>query len=267
MQNNKQYNLLKKLQVSIFYLFIFGLTNCATEDIQQSKTNQNSQPPIVLTEEELQKREQDRLEKERIEIEEKDRQAKKMEEDTISYRNKLKKIKKSNCKPFWTLLNEIPNELEEVSKESRDAFWDCIANKMEKIVTKKYPFTKDFVKKEILYPNGDRTGKKFYDCFASALSRNPETFLKVPDENITARKVSNNSHQILINPPNGNIIYVNFQYNNGKLVVTDYQPLSPRASEIWESLFEQFILEPLTRYPDYYTDGDYWDWDMIESIK
>ena len=219
------------------------------------------------TEEEIKQKELEKLEKERLEKEEKEKLAKKLEKDSIEYKKRFKKVNKNNCKQLSILKSEIPNELESIKDEIETEFWNCIEKKMIKFVIKKYPFTQEFVKNEMLFPDGSSTDKKFYDFFATSLMRNPITHVKVDEDGITARKVSNNRFQLIINPPNGKTHTVNFQYNTGKLVVVDFSPMTDYARSVWPTLFTEFILNPLTKYPNEYEGGDHWDWDMLDGIK
>ena len=256
--------LIKRL---LLFFIITGIYNCYTEEVKPNIPNGITQKILLETEEEIKQKELEKLEKERLEKEEKERLAKKLEKDSIEYKKCFKKIKKNNCKLLSNLNSEIPSELESLSSEVNTEFWNCIEKKMIKFVTKKYPFTKDFVKNEMLFPDGSSTNKNFYDFFASSLSRNPITHVKVDEDGITARKVSSNSFQLIINPPNGKTHIVNFQYNTGKLVVVDFSPMTDYARSVWPMLFTEFILNPLTKYPNEYEGGDFWDWDMIDAIK
>ena len=258
------------LHIGSIYLLIFvfgGIYNCSSEEVKSSNPATITQKSIVETEEEIKQKELEKLEKERLEKEEKEKLAKKLEKDSIEYKKRFKKVNKNNCKQLSILKSEIPNELESIKDEIETEFWNCIEKKMIKFVIKKYPFTQEFVKNEMLFPDGSSTDKKFYDFFATSLMRNPITHVKVDEDGITARKVSNNRFQLIINPPNGKTHTVNFQYNTGKLVVVDFSPMTDYARSVWPTLFTEFILNPLTKYPNEYEGGDHWDWDMLDGIK
>ena len=262
--------LIQPFLIGSLYLIFFAIAamfNCSSEEVKSTIPKPIPEKTIVETEEEIKQKELDRVEKERLEKEEKEKLAKKLEKDSIEYKKRFKKIKKTSCKLLSNLQSEIPKELESLSDEINIEFWNCIESKMIKFVTKKYPFTKDFVKNEMLFPDGTSTDKKFYDFFATSLIRNPITHVKVDENGITARKVSNNSFQLIINPPSGSTHIVNFQYNTGKLVVVDFSPMTDHARSIWPMLFTEFILNPLTKYPSEYEGGDHWDWDMLDAIK
>ena len=274
MNKNREYFLNKFLRQplhigSIYLLILFfgGIYNCSSEEVKSSNPATITQKSIMETEEELKQKEFERLEKEKLEKEEKEKIAKKLEKDSIEYKKRFKKVNKNNCKQLSILKSEIPNELESIKDEIETEFWNCIEKKMIKFVIKKYPFTQEFVKNEMLFPDGSSTDKKFYDFFATSLMRNPITHVKVDEDGITARKVSNNRFQLIINPPNGKTHTVNFQYNTGKLVVVDFSPMTDYARSVWPTLFTEFILNPLTKYPNEYEGGDHWDWDMLDAIK
>jgi hypothetical protein len=254
---------------SIFLLFfaLAGIYNCYTEEVKPNIQKTIPQKITVESEEELKQKEIEKLEKDRLEKEENEKLAKKLEKDSIEYKKRFKKINKNNCKLLSNFQSEVPKELESISDEINSEFWNCIENKMIKYVTKRYPFTKDFIKNEMLFPDGSSTDKKFYDFFATSLMRNPITHVKVDEDGITARKVSNSRFQLIINPPNGKTHVVNFQYNTGKLVVVDFAPMTDYARSVWPTLFTEFILNPLTKYPNEYEGGDHWDWDMLDAIK
>jgi hypothetical protein len=182
MNKNREYFLnifLKQpfLLGSIYLLFFIfgGIYNCSSEEVKSSNSATLTQKNIVESEEELKQKEIEKLEKDRLEKEEKEKVAKKLEKDSIEYKKRLKKINKNNCKLLSNLQLEIPSELESISNEINSEFWNCIEKKMIKFVTKKYPFTQEFVKNEMLFPDGTNSNKYFYNLFASYIHRNPDT--------------------------------------------------------------------------------------------
>jgi hypothetical protein len=260
--------LIQPFLLGSLYLIFFAIAamfNCSSEDVTETIDENNKGQYYVSQEMFQQKRELDRIEREKLEKVEQEKLAKKLEKDSLEFKKRFKKIKKTSCKLLSNLQSEVPKELESLSDEINTEFWNCIENKMVKYVTKMYPFTKDFIKNEMLFPDGTNSNKNFYDLFASYIRRNPDTGIKI-DEDISVNKLSKNKFEVTITKPSGTIFTVNFQFNAGKLIVV-YCSVSKDADMDWQVMFTNYILEPLTKYPSEYQGGDHWDWDMIDAIK
>jgi len=247
MSNKKREYFLNKILIQPFllgslYLIFFAIAamfNCSSEEVTETK-DENNKGSYYVSQEMNKQRELERIEREKLEKEEEEKLAKKLEKDSLEFKKRFKKTNKNNCKQLSILKSEVPIELESIKDEIETEFWNCIENKMVKYVTKMYPFTKDFIKNEMLFPDGTNSNKNFYDLFASYIRRNPDTGIKI-DEDISVSKISKNKFEVTITKPSGTIFTVNFQFNVGKLIVV-YCSVSKDTDMDWQVMFTNYIL-------------------------